>query len=89
MQPSIINLFLDDGQSDGAQRLETILEDKERELSQNPISDQESSKEEPKTEGEGEKSDVEKKEEEQSEAVVEKEEKKEETEEKEPQLPTE
>ena len=72
----------DDSQSDGTQRLETILEDKEREHTQNLISDQESGKEEGKTDVEGEKSegDGEKKEEvEKTESETEKE----------PQLPTE
>lgn len=74
----------DDAQSDG--RLETILEDKERELSQNVISDQDSAK---KTDTEGEKSEGEKKEEGAAGEVSEKEVKGETSDEKEPQLPTE
>ena len=59
-------LSIDDTQSDGNQKLETILEDKERENSQNLLSsDPDSGKEEQKTDGEGEQSqeDTEKKEE--------------------------
>ena len=76
-------LSIDDTQSDGNQKLETILEDKERENSQNLLSsDPDSGKEEQKTDGEGEQSqeDTEKKEEtEKTETEADKE----------PQLPTE
>ena len=75
--------FIDDTQSDGNQKLETILEDKERENSQNLLSsDPDSGKEEQKTDGEGEQSqeDTEKKDEtEKTETEADKE----------PQLPTE